>query len=53
MVGGCKGMFKKELEKKLFQLKVDEFFLKYKLEAYQKHFLDLIYGSLISTKVSG
>jgi hypothetical protein len=36
----------------LVQHKVDEFFLKYKSEAYQKNFLDFIYGNPTSIKVS-
>ncbi len=47
-----KDFFTKELEKNLVQHRTDEFFLKYKLEAYQKNFLDFIYGNPISTKVS-
>jgi hypothetical protein len=37
----------------LAQHKVDEIFLKYKLEAYQKNFLDFIYGSSTNTEVLG
>ncbi len=33
--------------------KIDEKILKYKLEAYQKNFLDFIYGSPTSTEVLG
>jgi hypothetical protein len=45
--------FTKELEKKLVQHKADEKILRYKLEAYQKNFLDFIYGSPTSKKVLG
>jgi hypothetical protein len=40
------------LEKNLAQHKVDERILKYKLEVYQKNFLDFICGSPTSTEVS-
>jgi hypothetical protein len=40
------------LEKNLAQHKIDERIIRYKLEAYQKNFLDFIYGSLRSTEVS-
>jgi len=45
--------FTKELEKNLVQHRADERILKYKLEAYQKNFLDFICGSLTSIEVSG
>jgi len=45
--------FTKELEKKLTQHKTDEIFLRYKLEAHQKNFLDFICGSPTSIKASG
>ncbi len=45
--------FTKELEKNLAQNRADEIFLKYKLEAYQKNFLDFICGNPTSTKVLG
>jgi len=45
--------FTKELEKNLAQHRVNERILRYKLEAYQKNFLDFIYGSPTSTKVLG
>ncbi len=48
-----KEYFTKELEKNLAQHKVDENFMKYKLEAYQKNFLDFICGNPISIEVSG
>jgi hypothetical protein len=44
--------FTKELEKNLAQHTVDERILSYKLEAYQKIFLDFICGSPTSTEVS-
>jgi hypothetical protein len=43
----------KKLEKNLVWHKINEIFLKYKLEAYQKNFQDFIYGNSTSTKVSG
>jgi hypothetical protein len=43
--------FTKELEKNLAQHRVNERILRYKLEAYQKNFLDFIYGSPTSTKI--
>jgi len=45
--------FTKEMEKNLVQHKTDENILRYKLEAYQKNFLDFIYGNPTSIKVSG
>jgi hypothetical protein len=45
--------FTKELENNLAQHRTNERILKYKLEAYQKNFLDFIYGSLTSIKVLG
>jgi hypothetical protein len=51
MVGGCK-FFTKEFEKNLAQYRIDRKKLKYKLEAYQKNFLDFNSGSPISIKVS-
>jgi antitoxin component HigA of HigAB toxin-antitoxin module len=36
--------FTKELENNLTQHKVNEKIMRYKLEAYQKNFLDFIYG---------
>jgi len=50
MVGGCRGYFTKELEKNLTQHKIDEFFLRYKLELIKKNFLDFIYGSPTSMR---
>ncbi len=47
-----KEYFTKELEKNLAQQKNDERILRYKLEAYQKNFLDFIYGSPTSIEVS-
>jgi hypothetical protein len=38
MVGGCRGIFIKELENNIVQHKVDERILRYKLKAYQKKF---------------
>ncbi len=49
----AKEYFTKELEKNLAQHRGDERIMKYKLEAYQKNFLDFICGSLTSIKVSG
>jgi len=51
-VGGCKGIFYKELEKKLAQHKANERTYMYKLEAYQRTFLDFVCGSPTSIKVS-
>jgi hypothetical protein len=45
--------FTKELEKNLAQHRANESFLKYKLEVYQKNFLDFIYGNPTSVEVSG
>jgi hypothetical protein len=45
--------FTKELEKNLAQHRADERILKYKLEVYQKNFLDFICGTPMNTKVSG
>jgi hypothetical protein len=44
--------FIKELENNLVQHRANERIMKYKLETYQKNFLDFICGSLISIKVS-
>ncbi len=49
----AKEYFIKELEKNLVHHRIDEIILKYKLEVYQKNFLDFIYGSPTSTKVLG
>jgi hypothetical protein len=43
----------KELEKNLAQHRIDERIIRYKLETYQKTFLDFIYGSPTSTKIPG
>jgi hypothetical protein len=45
--------FTKELEKDLVQHKVDERILRYKLETYQKNFLEFIYDNPRSKEVSG
>jgi peptide subunit release factor 1 (eRF1) len=45
--------FTKEFEKNLAQHRIDEIFLRYKLEAYQKNFIDFICGSSTSIEVSG
>jgi len=42
--------FAKELENNLVQHRVDERFLKYKLEVYQKNFPNFIYGNPTSTE---
>jgi len=44
--------FTKEFEKNLAQHRTDEKILKYKLEAYQKNFIDFICGCSTSTNVS-
>ncbi len=44
--------FTKELEKNLAQHRADERILRYKLEVYQKYFLDFICGNLTNIKVS-
>ncbi len=43
--------FVKELEKNMAQHRANERILKYKLEIYQKNFLDFMYGTPKSTKV--
>jgi len=48
-----KEYFAKELEKNLTQHKVDEIILRYKLEVYQKNFIDFVYGSSTRTKALG
>jgi hypothetical protein len=53
MVGGCRGIFYKGVGKNLAQHRADERILKYKLEAYQKIFLDSICGNPTSTEVLG
>jgi hypothetical protein len=45
--------FTKEMEKNLAEHISDEKIMRYKLEAYQKNFLEFIYGNPTSTKVSG
>jgi len=45
--------FTKELGENVVQHKAAERILKYKLEAHQKKFPNFIYGSPISTEVSG
>ncbi len=47
-----KEYFAKELEKNLYQHKVYEIILWYKLEVYQKNFLDFVYGSPTNMKAS-
>jgi len=47
----AKEYFMKQLEKNLAQHRVGERIIRYKLEAYQKKFLDFIYGSPTSTEV--
>ncbi len=47
-----KEYFIKELEKNLVQDRADETIMRYKLETYQKNFLDFICGNLIKIKVS-
>jgi hypothetical protein len=42
----------KELEKNLVQHRTDERIMRYKLETYQKNFLDFICGSPTSTNIS-
>ncbi len=42
----------KELKKNLAHHKIDKKILRYKLEVYQRNFLNFVYGSLISTKAS-
>jgi hypothetical protein len=48
----AKEYFTNELENNLVQHRVDESILRYKLEIYQKNFLDFICGSPTSTKAS-
>jgi len=48
-----KEYFTKELEKNMDQHRADERILRYKLEAYQKNFLDFICGNPTNTKVLG
>jgi hypothetical protein len=48
-----KEYFTKELEKNLVQHRANEFFLMYKLEAYQKNFPNFIYFNPTSIEVSG
>jgi hypothetical protein len=48
-----KEYFTKELEKNLAQHKADERIMRYKLEAYQKYFLNFIYGNPTSREVLG
>ncbi len=43
--------FTKELEKNMVEHKANERIQRYKLEAYQKNFLDFICGDLTSTEV--
>jgi hypothetical protein len=44
--------FAKELEKNMAQHRIDERSLEYKLEIYQRNFLDFVCGSPTSTKTS-
>ncbi len=52
-MGGCRRIFYKGVGENLAQHKTNEFFLRYKLEAYQKNFLDFICGNPTSIKVLG
>ncbi len=52
-MGGCRRIFYKGVGKNLAQHKANEIFLKYKLEAYQKNFLDFISSNPTSIKVLG
>ncbi len=45
--------FAKELGKNLAQHRIDERTMKYKLEVYQRNFLDFVYGSPISMQALG
>jgi hypothetical protein len=48
-----KEYFTKESKKNLAQHGANERIMRYKLEAYQKTFIDFIYGSLTITRISG
>jgi len=48
----AKEYFTKELKKNLAQHTTNKKIMSYKLEAYQKNFLDFIYGNPTSIKVS-
>jgi hypothetical protein len=45
--------FAKELEENLVQHRADERIFRYKLEIYLKKFIEFVYGSLTSIKISG
>jgi hypothetical protein len=45
----AKEYFTRELENNLAQHRADEIIMRYKLEAYQKDFVDFICGNLTST----
>jgi hypothetical protein len=47
-----KEYYTKELEKNLAHHKTNERIMKYKLEIYQKNFLDFVYGNLASIEAS-
>jgi hypothetical protein len=49
----AKEYFTKELEKNLAQHRIDEIFLRYKLEAYQKNFPNYICDNPKNTEVLG
>jgi len=49
----AKEYFTKELANNIAQHRANERILRYMLEAYQKNFPSFIYGSPISTEVSG
>ncbi len=53
MVRGCKRISYKGIREKIGLNKTNEKILRYKLEAYQKNFLEFIYGNPTSTEVSG
>jgi hypothetical protein len=53
MVGGCRGVLTKELEKNMVNHRADEKFMKYKLKVYQKNFPNFVCVNPISVKTSG
>ncbi len=48
----AKEYYTKELEKNLAQHRTNERIMKYKLEVYQKNFLDFVYGNATSIEAS-
>ncbi len=53
-MGSCKGIFYKGFEEKSsFEHKADEKSFRYKLDVYQRNFINFVYGNRTSIKTLG